>query len=294
MRSLPVSEAVFGKIEMLAETHECSVESFLDQYLTHTDPFQERRCPAQHRIEQEQIEAVLQREKMLHDMKSNLISIMAHEFRTPLAVIMSTADILRLKRQTISEVEVVQRLHLIEEQVKRLNEMVSEMSFVNQDEIIGHILKPAPVDITQFFFEIAHDINTVYPHHLPIEIIDGGSCDELTLDSCMMRQLFSNLLSNAMKYSPSDTTVTCGYSCQNGMVNVVVADQGIGIPVEDQPHLFDAFYRAKNVGSISGTGLGMWIVKRAVDALDGRIIFESTIGIGTSFFVSLPVITKNA
>jgi signal transduction histidine kinase len=226
---------------------------------------------------------------MVSDMRSNLISIVSHEFRTPLAVIMSTVSLLRLKGQLVSGQELSDRLAVIEKQTRCLNEMLCEMNFLNQDEIIGHVLKPSPVDITQFFFEIIRDINAVYPNHRPIEIIHADTCQEVALDSYLMRQIFVNLLVNAMKYSTPESPVLCSYACRHNTLRVTIKDYGIGIPEQEQSHLFDAFFRAQNVGKVHGTGLGMWIVRQAVDTMDGTITFESKVGVGTTFHITLPI-----
>ena len=109
-------------------------------------------------------------------------------------------------------------------------------------------------------------------------------------DKQLLRQILVDLLSNAVKYSPEGGKVRLALRRDAGAVEFRVDDQGIGIPELDQARLFEVFHRARNVGDIQGTGLGMAIVKRAVDALGGSIDFESQVGVGTTFVVRLPVV----
>jgi signal transduction histidine kinase len=117
-----------------------------------------------------------------------------------------------------------------------------------------------------------------------------AGCDSKTvfMDKKLLRHILMNLLSNAVKYSGDKATVWLILSCSNGYIDFVVKDEGIGIPPEDQGYLFDPFFRADNVSNIPGSGLGLSIVKNCVDLHRGSISFESTMGIGTKFLVSLP------
>ncbi|MEL7235275.1 MAG: ATP-binding protein, partial [Chloroflexota bacterium] len=112
---------------------------------------------------------------------------------------------------------------------------------------------------------------------------------DVTSDSNLLQHIFQNLFSNAMKYAAPGQVALCRYHCDDKFLVVTVEDQGIGIPLEDQPRLFELFHRARNVGDVSGTGLGLAIVKRAVDALGGEIEFESAPELGTKFTVRLPL-----
>lgn len=129
-----------------------------------------------------------------------------------------------------------------------------------------------------------------FPQHRPITIVEARPTNPVLLDMALMQHIFVNLLSNVVKYSGLDTNVICQYDCDGYELRVVIQDNGIGIPAEDQPRLFEVFHRAGNTGTIPGTGLGLAIVKRAVDALNGTIRFESTVGVGTQFVVILPLV----
>jgi len=116
----------------------------------------------------------------------------------------------------------------------------------------------------------------------------SGAEIELLLDEKLLRHILGNLIGNAFKYSPAGTRVTLTARADPGEIVAIVADQGIGIPAEDLPRLFETFHRAANVGNISGTGLGLAIVKRAVELHGGKVDVDSTLGEGTRFTVRLP------
>ena len=112
---------------------------------------------------------------------------------------------------------------------------------------------------------------------------------KLFLDKKMLKNILFNLLSNAIKYSEDNQPITCRIEVLGNTLNIAIIDQGIGIPEEEQQHLFTRFFRAHNVENIQGTGLGLNIVKRYVDLMNGLIRFESRLGEGSSFFVTLPL-----
>jgi signal transduction histidine kinase len=109
------------------------------------------------------------------------------------------------------------------------------------------------------------------------------------MDEKLLEHILSNLLSNAIKYSPTGSTVRFSLTLKDGLAVFTIQDQGIGIPPEDLPHLFESFHRATNVGNIQGTGLGLAIVKKCVDTHNGEIAVKSEVGVGTIFSVTLPL-----
>jgi signal transduction histidine kinase len=240
------------------------------------------------KIQQDDLEAALARERKLNKMKSEFISMVSHEFRTPMAVIMTSTGILRMGHHRMTDEQVLARLQKIEEQIGRLDQLVSDVTFINKSDIVGQQVDLENVNVPVFFRSIVEEIETAYPNHRPIDVIEEKECPILMLDPDLLRQIFANLLSNAMKYSADDDAVTLSYACDENRLTVLVSDEGIGIPEEDQRRLFEVFHRASNVGQITGSGLGLSITRRAVEALGGKITFESAEGAGTQFLVSLP------
>jgi signal transduction histidine kinase len=118
-------------------------------------------------------------------------------------------------------------------------------------------------------------------------------CAQAVMDTNLLRQILSNLLSNSIKYSPQGGPVQFSLTCQAGQAILRVEDHGIGIPLQDQAHLFETFHRASNVHNIPGTGLGLVIVKRAVETHGGTIDVSSQVGAGTTVTVTLPLGVAN-
>lgn len=238
--------------------------------------------------QQDQLEAALLREKELNRMKSAFVSMVTHEFRTPMAVIMTSTSILRMKRDHLTPQEIEVRLNRIDEQIKRLNTLIEEVTFINRDELVGHELILSTLSLKLFTLQIIEEIAVTYPDHAPVQFVVADNCDTIRTDKALFQQIVMNLVSNAVKYSPKDKPAQCTITCTATEFVLVVKDNGIGIPESSQPYLFDIFHRAENVGDISGTGLGLHIVKRAVTVLGGSISYESTEGVGTTFTVRLP------
>ncbi len=243
----------------------------------------------QRKLQQDELEAALQREKKLNELKSAFVSMVSHEFRTPMAIIMTSTNLLRMKRNRMTEAEFLTRLDKIETQINHLDALIADVTFINKDDHVGHAPQRVCINIAYFFAQLADEIQTSYPDHTPIQITSAGSCNTALVDLSLMQHIFVNLLSNAMKYSPPESTVICAYTCDQHTLTVRVSDQGIGIPPEDQNALFQPFQRARNVDMIPGTGLGLNIARRAVTALGGTITLESEVGSGSVFTVTLPL-----
>jgi signal transduction histidine kinase len=198
-----------------------------------------------------------------------------------------------MKYGRMSEEEFLSRLNRIDAHVRHLNALLSDVTFINKAERYGHAKEASTdltlIDLPQFFAHMVEEIHMAYPDHQRIQIAGEGSVISVRLNLILFQQIVVNLLSNAVKYSPPESAVLCHYICTQTSLTLSIHDKGIGIPPEDQTNLFSPFYRATNVGGVSGTGLGLAIVKRAVDAMKGEITFESAVGMGTTFVISLPL-----
>jgi signal transduction histidine kinase len=236
----------------------------------------------------------LAKEKELGDLKSRFISITSHEFRTPLATIMSTAELLEYYKWT--KEDEVEQLHLIQDAVKHMLQLLEDLLFIGTSEAGQVRFNPEPLVLNEFCQELVTEIQrgmsfNPTPSGIPhtLTLVCRGHRFLACMDKKLLRQLLSNLLCNAIKYSPGGGQAQIELTCQDDKAIFQIQDQGIGIPKEDQSRLFDFFYRAKNVGAIAGTGLGLAIVKTCVDLHRGEIAVESEVGIGTRFTVSLPL-----
>ncbi len=238
---------------------------------------------------EEGLRRAFEREHELNEMKSSFVSIVSHEFRTPLTTILSSSQLIRMYRDRMSVERQIDHLDKIEMQVRRLTDLLNDVLTLSKAEAVGMEFNPAPLNLSTFCRSLAEEIQVITksPHRINVSVT--GDCDGFMGDEKLLRHIVINLLTNAIKYSPEGGTVQFDLSCADGQATIRISDQGLGIPEEDQKHLFEPFHRAKNVRDISGTGLGLPIVKRAVDAHGGTITLDSREGKGTTFSVKLPL-----
>jgi signal transduction histidine kinase len=152
--------------------------------------------------------------------------------------------------------------------------------------------QPVRLNLKESLKNLIHDAQQTndISHHIKSTLSDD-LCANVLVDEQLLRHIIFNLLSNAMKYSPEDSSIFLELTCADQWATIRVRDEGIGIPAEYQARMYESFQRASNVGIVSGTGLGLAIVKRAVDAHQGTISFESKEGVGTTFTVKIPIAT---
>lgn len=230
----------------------------------------------------------LERERELGELKSRFVSMVSHEFRTPLATIQATTETIRNYFHKLDEDQLNTRFDKIQAQVKHMTMLLEDVLAFGWLQSGRREFNPAPVNIDQLCQEILEDLHSLDRIHQLIYTNPDTSL-VADVDLRLMRQVISNLLTNAIKYSPEGTSVRFAVSHDSDTLVFEFVDAGIGIPAADQPHMFEAFYRATNVGHIAGTGLGLVVTKRAVELHGGSITFESTVGIGTRFLVSIPI-----
>jgi PAS domain S-box-containing protein len=230
----------------------------------------------------------LQRQTELNDMKSRFISVASHEFRTPLAFILSSAELLKHYGDRLPEPEKAEVINTIETGVQRMTQMLDRVLLLGKVEAQMLEFKPAQINLQTLCQDLVEDARIQHSQagcELALEFEARPAVG--LFDEKLLRHIFGNLLSNAIKYSPQGGKVLFRVFSLDGGVAFEVADQGIGIPAEELPHLFEWFHRASNVGEIQGTGLGLAIVKNSVDLHGGHIEVASTVGQGTRFTVRI-------
>ena len=238
---------------------------------------------------EEEVRKALLKEQELSELKSRFLSTTSHEFRTPLTTVLSSSEMLERYWHKWSEETQLTHLHRIQNAVKQMTQMLHDVLTLSQAEAGKLEFNPEPLDLEQFCSELVEDLQLSDGER---HIIDFESeCQDVLaiLDAKLLRHILTNLLTNALKYSPNGTTVRFSVICQEQEAIFQIQDQGIGIPKEDTKCLFDSFYRATNVGTIQGTGLGLAIVKQCVDIYKGKIAVDSVVGKGTTFTVTLPL-----
>lgn len=252
-----------------------------------------RRLVAERQAVEEQLRLALAREKELGELKSNFVSLVSHEFRTPLEGILSSAEILERYHDRLAPGQRAKQAGAIQKSVRRMAEMMNEVLLLGRFEAGRVEFRPAPVDVLTFQRRMRDEIAAAMGSGTRIELEAAGDLAGALADEKLMGHIFTNLLSNAVKYSAEGGTVRFRVSREGGDAVFQVADMGCGIPDSDRPRLFQSFHRGSNVGHRSGTGLGLVIVKRCVDRHGGSIGFESREREGTTFTVRLPLYGRN-
>jgi signal transduction histidine kinase/pSer/pThr/pTyr-binding forkhead associated (FHA) protein len=254
------------------------------------------------------IRRTLEQEKKLNELKSQFVTMASHEFRTPLASILSSAELLEHYSHKWTEEKKLNHLQRIQASVKHMTELLNDVLLLGKAEAGKLELNPSQINLVQFCQELVEEIQlTTQTHQIILQIetcteaddsciqqsgTTKNNCSTVCMDEKMLRHILNNLLSNAIKYSPNHDKVVFDLICQSQQAVFRIQDFGIGVPVEEQKQLFDSFHRATNVGSISGTGLGLAIVKRSVDLHGGTILMSSQVNLGTTFTATLPYLVS--
>ena len=240
-----------------------------------------------HVKEAEQVlQRALKREKELNYLKTRLIAVISHEMRTPITVMMTTVELMSRYGEQMPEEKRIQRYESLKNQLWYLNDLIDDVIVVHQSGNEELVPRYETFELLPTLTQLISDINDLEDQpRVQLDIEDQLPTDTVTWDKKLFRRIVLNLLQNALKYSID--AVHCKVGVQQDTVNFEIKDRGIGIPVKDQPYVYDMFYRGGNTVKTSGTGVGLGIVKLAVEAHQGNISFETDTH-GTTFFVTLP------
>lgn len=235
-----------------------------------------------------ELQVALQKEKELGELKLSFISMISHEYRTPLSVILSSSSIISklIKRKDFDSIDSF--LAKIDDSVNNMVKLLEDVLSLGKSNDGKLPVEIKECNLEDIVHQLVNDLKTSDKFKQECDIKIEGNMQHCYTDELLIKQVISNLLSNAFKYSPKDSTIEVFINNLNDKCEIIVKDYGIGIPEDGLPKLFDTFYRAKNVGVVSGTGLGMPIIKMAVDALGGTIDIDSEVGIGTKVSVTIP------
>lgn len=235
----------------------------------------------------EEMHLALEKEKTLNELRYRFFSMVSHQFRTPLSTILITAQLLGASPDKWTEEKKIKNIFRIESAAKSLTQLLVDILTINRAESGNIEFNPTKLNIKHFCQELVAEMqNHAQPNHM-MSFSSQGECKNACIDQKMLHSILKNLLLNALKYSPQGGKIHLTLNCQPGEATFQISDQGIGIPVSDQPQVFEAFYRGKNVGNISGTGLGLTVVKKCVDLHCGQIAVNSEVGVGTTFTVTI-------
>jgi signal transduction histidine kinase len=234
-----------------------------------------------------QLQAALEQERELKQLKSHFVSMVSHEFRNPLNIISGFTRL--LEQPDLPSERRADFFQRIQAAVNSMTALLNDVLEFGKLEANGLAANSVPLAIAPFCRELIEEIKVGNNTNRTIEFDCENECFTVHVNEALLRQILTNLLSNAIKYSPPYSTVWLRLQCQAEAVVVQVQDEGIGIPPADQVRLFESFYRASNVGKIPGTGLGLAIVKQVVEQVGGAIAVSSQVNVGTTFTVTLPL-----
>ena len=246
------------------------------------------------KLEQSQTELheALDKEKMLNEIKSRFVSMASHEFRTPLSAVLSSASLISKYTKEDDQEKRNKHIDRIKDSVKHLNDILEDfLSLGKLDE--GRIsTDPCEFNLSEMITETLSEVKVVLKPGQKFNFKYEGE-EKINADKKLLRNILTNLVSNAAKFSEEDSPITISAKSDGEKNIITVADKGIGISQKDQEHLFTMFYRGTNVTNIQGTGLGLHIVKRYLDLINGTVNLQSTLGKGTSITITFPNITNN-
>jgi PAS domain S-box-containing protein len=238
---------------------------------------------------EEDIRQTLERQRELNALRSRFVAMTSHEFRTPLASILSSAELLHHYSHRMDAGEQAGLLTSIEAAVKRMTKMLDRILLIGRAEAEMLEFRPQPLELPPLLQRLVAEAQTQHPQaRSPVELDCADAPSQVVCDETLLRHILGNLLSNALKYSPNGTPVVLRVRLEDATLVAEVQDQGIGIPASEVADMFQSFHRASNVGTIEGTGLGLAIVKKSVDLHGGHIAVDSAEGRGSCFTVRLP------
>lgn len=244
-----------------------------------------------------ELRAALDAERQLNLLKTSFVGMVSHEFRTPLGVIQSATDLLQRHGERLDPGQREKQFASIQHAVRRMAGMMEHILLLGRLDGRHYHLKPVRIDLPAWIGEQLHVLCPAPADTARIrtETPAGQGLGETLLDEALLLHILGNLLSNACKYSPPDAPVIVRLSRTGDAVAIDIRDHGIGISEADQRHLFEGFFRASNVGSRPGSGLGLTIARRCAERMGGTVTLNSTPGQGSTFRITLPAeVTETA
>lgn len=236
----------------------------------------------------EEVSLSLEKEKELSQLKSRFVSMASHEFRTPLSAIQLSSVLIEKYSAQHDNGNIAKHIEKIKNSVRNLTSILND--FLSLEKLEAGKVEPVFVtfDIVKFSEEIIEEMQLIAKQNQLIVYEHTGTESITKLDQTLLKNCIINLIGNAIKYSGENTFIEFNTEITEKQLVITVKDNGIGIPENDQKHLFEAFFRAHNTGNIPGTGLGLNIVTRYANLMNGKIKFQSKVNKGTSFTISFP------
>lgn len=233
------------------------------------------------------LERKLREEQELNELKGRFVSMVSHEFRTPLASIMAASEMLTHYNDRMDDAQRREEFISIGNDVDRLTAMLDKVVALQRSDSVLFDLEPRPVHVGQLCRRIADKASLASRGGQEVILHGGDEIGVVSVDAQLLEHILANLISNAIKYSADGGRVDVTIALEDGMLKVEVLDHGIGIPPAELEKIGTPFYRAGNTGSVSGTGLGLVIASRAAERHGGELTIESELGQGTRVVVRI-------
>lgn len=241
------------------------------------------------KLAEEKMKQALQKANELNELKSRFVSTASHEFRTPLSTILSSTNLLQRYYQLQNENQFIKHTQKIKSAINNLTQILEDFLSVEKLEEGAIKVVPSEFNLNEFVQLVIEDLRDTLSEEQTLHYSHNSDEIWVRLDKKFIRAIIQNLISNAIKYSLKKGNIKVSLHKFDNHFELSVSDEGIGIPQHEQENLFERFYRAKNASTIDGTGIGLNIVKKYIDLMNGRITFESELNKGTTFNIHLPL-----
>ncbi len=259
----------------------------LEQLNKNLEREMKRRKTAENKIKH-----ALQKEKELNDLKTKFLSMVSHEFKTPLSGILTSVILAEKYNLETQQEKREKHFNTIRSKVHYLNNILNDFLSIERMESGKVNYRYTTFSLSKLVNEVVYNANVTLKDGQEIEYPRNIENISLKQDEKILELALSNLLNNAIKYSSENTIITFEIALTDDRIKFTVTDQGIGIPEEDQKHIFERYFRAENVLLSQGTGIGLNITKVHLENLGGNISFQSTENKGTTFIIELPIIEE--
>jgi len=240
------------------------------------------------RQEAESQQRTLSQQKELSELKLHFFSMVSHEFRTPLSLILGSAQLLNENLKHQIEPARLKNLYRIQSSAKQMTQQLSDILTLSRADAGKLEYRPEWVEMQTFCLNLVEDFQISSEAKRSVKFNQHGSCTHAYVDEKLLYSILSNLLSNAIKFSPPESSIDFTLICESECVTFQIQDMGIGIPTTDQAQIYDLFVRGGNAGNVTGTGLGLAVVKRCLALHGGQISVDSQLNRGTTFTVKIP------
>lgn len=237
-------------------------------------------------LSKDELTKALSKEKELSDLKSRFVSMASHEFRTPLSTILSSASLVAKYVESTEQEQRNKHINRIKSSVNNLTDLLNEFLSIGKIEDGKISVNNQRFNVKELISQLCSEMEGIAKHNQHFRYVHKGN-EEICSDPALLRNVITNLLSNAIKFSPENSEIDINTVVTAKAVVLTVKDSGMGISAEDQKHLFERFFRGANVTNIQGTGLGLHIVSKYIEILNGEISFESELEQGTKFIITL-------